>query len=299
MAFRTIIIENPAHISVRNDQLVIRTDTEHPLATEDISALLLESRQSTITTAALSQLGQCGCAVFTCDEKHMPCAVLTPFHRHVRELTVLRGQLDASEPRKKQLWRSIVKEKIRNQAICLQLAGKPEKASPLFEMIETVRSGDAGNVEATAAQYYFPALFGDGFIRGDDCGWNAGLNYGYAILRGCVARSLAVYGFLPTLGLHHRSALNPFNLADDLMEPFRPLVDLLVIRGIEMDDELTPTHKRMLFNCLNLDILSGGQHHSVSYAIEREVQSLGSALADKEADLLLPLLLEPKQHRYE
>ena len=123
----------------------------------------------------------------------------------------------------------------------------------LFNMIEEVRSGDTGNVEAIAAQYYFPALFGDGFIRGDDCGWNAGLNYGYAILRGSVARALAVYGFLPTLGLHHRSTLNPFNLADDLMEPFRPLVDLLVIRGMEYDDELTPSHKRILSEIASLD----------------------------------------------
>lgn len=299
MAFRNIIIENPAHISVRNDQLVIRTDAEHSLAMEDISALLLESRQSTITTAALSQLGQCGCAVFACDEKHMPCAVLTPFHRHVRELSVLRSQLEVSEPRKKQLWRDIVREKIRNQAICLKLAGKPEKAGALFNLIDQVRSGDTGNMEATAAQYYFPALFGDGFTRGEDCGWNAGLNYGYAVLRGCVARSLAVYGFLPALGLHHRSTLNPFNLADDLMEPFRPLIDLLVIQGMEEEDILTPSNKRMLFNCLNLDILSGGQHHSVSYAVEREVQSLGGALADRSAELTLPLLLEPKQHRYE
>lgn len=95
MAFRHIIIDNPAHVSVRNSQLIIRTDKEHSVPLEDVSALLLESRQTTITTAALSQLGQCGCAVFTCDEKHMPCAVLTPFHRHVRKLSVLRSQLDA------------------------------------------------------------------------------------------------------------------------------------------------------------------------------------------------------------
>lgn len=299
MAFRNIIIENPAHISVRNSRLVIRTDAEHPVAIEDISALLLESRQSTITTAALSRLGQCGCAVFVCDEKHLPCAVLTPFQQYVRELSVLRSQLAASEPRKKRLWQEIVREKIRNQAICLQLAGMPEKAKPLFDMIGSVRSGDGGNAEASAAQYYFPALFGEGFTRGDGNGWNAGLNYGYAILRGCVARALAVYGFLPTLGLHHHSTLNPFNLADDLMEPFRPVIDLLVFRNIREDDELSPQHKRLLFNCLNLDLLSGGQHHSVSYAIEREVQSLGNALAEKDAKLRLPLLTDLKQHRYE
>ena len=105
------MIENPAYVSIRNSQLVIRTDAEHSVALEDISALLLESRQSTITTAALSQLGQRGCAVFVCDEKHMPCAVMYPFHQYVRELSVLRNQLAMSEPRKKRLWQQIVQEK--------------------------------------------------------------------------------------------------------------------------------------------------------------------------------------------
>ena len=119
MAFRNIVIENPAHISVKNQNLVIHTDAPHTIPLEDISALLLESRQSTITTAALSQLGQCGCAVFVCDERHMPCAVLTPFQQHSRNLSVLRLQLEATEPCKKQLWRSIVQSKLRNQALCL------------------------------------------------------------------------------------------------------------------------------------------------------------------------------------
>ena len=101
MAFRNVIIENPASLSIRNDQLVIRTDGDHTLALEDISAILLESRQSTVTTAALARLGQCGCAVFVCDEKHLPCAVLTPFSQHNRALSVLRSQLDAAEPAKK------------------------------------------------------------------------------------------------------------------------------------------------------------------------------------------------------
>ena len=119
MAFRNTIIENPAYLSVRNDQLIVRTDAEHSFAIEDISAILLESRQSTVTTAALSRLGQSGCAVYVCDEKHMPCAVLTPFRQHSRELSILKSQLDATEPHKKQLWQEIVREKIRNQAICL------------------------------------------------------------------------------------------------------------------------------------------------------------------------------------
>ncbi len=297
MAFRNIVIESPAHISVKNSQLIIKTDTEHSVAVEDISALLLESRQSTITTAALSVLGQCGCAVFTCDEKHLPCAVLTGFSQHSREYAVLKSQLNAGEVLKKHLWREIVAAKIRNQAKCLAYTGKNDAG--LSAMAESVRSGDSGNVEAAAALRYFPALFGRGFTRGYDNGINAGLNYGYSILRGYVARCLAVYGFLPVLGLHHSSELNNFNLADDLMEPFRPVVDLLVSTLFDEDTGLTPQNKRLLFNCLNLDILSGGQHHSVAYAIEREVQSLARSLSEGESCLILPELLELKQHSYE
>lgn len=299
MAFRNIMVESPARIAVRNDQLLVCTDTEHSVAIEDISALLLENRQITITTAALSRLGQCGCAVFTCDERHMPCAVLTPYMQHSRQLSVIRSQLAMSEPQKKRLWQAIVKAKIQNQARCLQMAGQEGKGKVLHRMAERVRSGDTENVEATAAQLYFPALFGEGFSRGDDCGFNAGLNYGYAILRGCIARYLAVYGFLPALGVHHRSTLNAFNLADDLIEPFRPVVDLLVYSNINEDDTLTPPHKRLLFNCLNLDILSGKQHHSVSYAIERTVKSLSHAIMEDGVKLLLPELLDLEQHRYE
>ena len=125
------------------------------------------------------------------------------------------------------------------------------------------------------------------------------MNYGYAILRGSVARYLAVYGFISAFGLHHRNTLNSFNLADDLMEPFRPVVDLMVSRYVNKEDELTPETKRMLFNCMNLDILSGGQHHSVAYAAERLVQSLSRSFSSGEPKLLLPQLVELKQHSYE
>ena len=299
MAFRNIIIENPARIHVRNSQLIIETDLAHSLPLEDISALLLESERSTITTAALSHLGQCGCTVYVCDEKHMPCAVLTPYQQHSRSLSTLRLQLDVTEPRKKQLWQAIVKAKLSNQSACLELCGAASTAKTLHTLASRVRSGDSDNTEATGAQLYFPALFGNDFTRSRNCGINAALNYGYAILRGAIARHLAVYGFLPVLGLHHRSTLNSFNLADDLMEPFRPVVDRLVYLAFQEIDSLTPSIKRELFNCLNLDILSGTQHHSVNYAMERLVQSLGRSLENNTTPLLLPQLLELKQHRYE
>lgn len=299
MAFRNIIIENPARISVKNRQLIIYTDAPHAVALEDISALLLENRQTTVTAAALSMLGECGCCVFVCDEKHMPNAVLTPFMQHSRQTAVLEQQLNMGEPQRKRMWQAIVKAKIRNQALCLRCSGMEKECSHMLAMAERVRSGDTENMEATAARYYFPVLFGEGFTRARDCGYNAALNYGYAILRGCIARSLSVYGFLPAFGLHHDSSQNAFNLADDLIEAFRPVVDLLVVSIMQPEDELTQDKKRLLFNCLNLDILSGEQHHSVSYAIERLVQSLSRAVSEKTAQLMLPELLDLEQHRYE
>ncbi len=187
MPFRNIIIESPAHISCRNSQLVIRTDCEHAVAIEDISALLIESRQSTVTAAALSELGQGGCAVFVCDEKHLPAAVMTPFSRHSRELGVIRAQLAASEPLKKRLWQQIVEMKLGNQARCLRFCGNAADAATLDALVSRVKSGDPENVEATAAAKYFPALFGPGFVRSFEDGRNAALNYGYAILRGYAA----------------------------------------------------------------------------------------------------------------
>lgn len=136
MPFRNVIIESPAHISLKNKQLIIKTDSEHSLAVEDIFALLVENRASTVTAAALSYLGQSGCAVFICDEKHMPCAVLEPFSRHSRALAVLRQQLEASEPLKKRLWQRLVTAKISNQARCLKLCGKGADAEILFCMAD-------------------------------------------------------------------------------------------------------------------------------------------------------------------
>lgn len=299
MAFRNIIVESPARISVRNSQLVIKTDAEHSLPIEDISAPIIESRQSTITAAALSLLGECGCCVFMCDEKHTPCAVLTPFAQHSRQLSVMQAQLSMGEVLKKRLWQSIVKAKIKNQAECLKLCGNPAAAEGLCAMAADVRSGDAGNLEAAAAARYFPALFGKGFARGTDNGINSALNYGYAILRGCMARSITVYGFLPAFGLHHQSGVNAFNLADDMMEPFRPLIDLMVYVNFTGGEVLSSEGKRLLFNCLNLDILSGGQRHSASYAMERTVMSLQRSIDGGKAILILPELLELKQHSYE
>lgn len=299
MAYRSILLTSPARISCRLGQLLVNTGEEHTFPIEDLSAVLIESRQTTVTAATLAALAQNGTAVYFCDEKHLPCALLLPFAQHSRQLEVTRAQQAMGQPARKRAWQQIVIAKIRNQAECLALCGKEKPAAWLFRRAGAVSSGDKENVEAAAAAYYFPALFGADFTRGDETdARNAALNYGYAILRGCMARAVAVYGFVPWLGLHHASGLNAFNLADDMMEPYRPVVDLFVAEHVDAQSELDTRQKGRLLNLLNVDVLSGGQRHSVAYAMERQVQSL-RRLPEGQAALLLPKLLPLEQHSYE
>lgn len=300
MPFRQIIVSSPAHIAVGHHQLIINTDCPHTIPIEDISTLLLEHRQTTITQAALAALGESGCAVFVCDDKHLPCAVTMPFSQHCRTTAVLHRQLAAKEPLKKRLWQQIVIAKIHNQALCLRLCGKSSAADHLDALAKTVHSGDSGNIEAIAAAEYFPALFGKGFTRHADHFINASLNYGYAILRGCMARYLAVHGFTAALGLHHHNDLNAWNLADDMMEPYRPLIDLLIATAFsEENGELFPRHKQLLVNTLNLDMIVEGKRYAAAYAMDLLVQSLSRSLSDETPLLQTPVLTELQQHRYE
>jgi CRISPR-associated protein Cas1 len=299
MAFRNIFIENSAYLSTKHEQLLIKTEQEHSIPIEDINALLLESRQITISTAAMAKLAQYGAAVFVCDEKHMPCGVLHSMSQHSRERKWLFLQITQDKPKLKRLWQQIVRAKISNQATCLRLCGI-DGDMRLNEIAKGVLSGDIDNAEGIAAGYYFKKLFGQDFTRGIDCLRNAALNYGYAILRGIIARTLAVYGYSPALGLHHHNELNAFNLADDLIEPLRPLADLYVAQNIpEEERDLTPEDKHGLFGLLNIEMESGKEKHVVSYAIDRMIQSLGRCFDGTDKQLILPGLIGLTPHTYD
>lgn len=296
MAYRNVMVTQPCRISCQREQLIIQGETSASFPLEDLLSLLIESRQCTLTTAALSALAKSGTTVFLCDEKHIPCAVALPLAQHSRQLEVTRAQLAWTQSERNRWWQQIVVSKIRNQAECLSLCGLFDSASVLYKQAQAVTRGDRENREATAAALHFPALFGKGFTRSAEYdGRNAALNYGYAILRGCMARCLAVYGFIPWVGLHHGSTLNAWNLADDMMEPYRLVVDLFVAAQVDEEAALDTRLKSQLFNLLNVDILSGQQRHSVAYAMERQVQSLRSG----SKELCLPCLVELRQHRYE
>lgn len=299
MAYRNLMIKSPANMKLCQKQLIIFTDKEYRIPLEDISSILIENRQATITMATLSSLAENNVTVFICNEKHLPCAVMIPFAQHSRTSLMLKYQEELSQPLRKQLWQQLVKSKINNQANCLELLGKKNTVKYLRNLTKNVLSGDTTNVEATAARYYFQNLFNDKFLRGNDLDVrNQFFNYGYAIMRGHIARLIATYGFIPMIGLHHKNELNSYNLADDFLEPFRPIVDLYVA-GVEDFYKLNSLHKRELFNLLNMDILINKQLHSVSYAAELMIQSFSRCCQNKSKELLLPQLIELRQHKYE
>jgi len=301
MSYRNIVISGDASLALKSKQMCVKTEKQNAtIPVEDIDTVLLESRRSSISTALLSALAQNGTALFVCDEYHMPCGVLLPYLQHSRLLEVANAQLNLSEPAKKQLWKQIVMAKINNQAEVLQLCGKETPARELMAIAKNVKSGDAGNSEAHAAAKYFVALFGKGYTRSNlKDARNGWLNYGYAIVRGCVARTLAVYGFFQAFGLHHHSRLNSFNLADDFMEPFRPLVDLFVAQNWEHGMDITTDIKRRLFNLVSHNIEIDAKKYALTYAIERTVQSFSSVVLGKRKDLLLPYIVPLEQHEYE
>lgn len=295
--YQQVMVESGASLYVKNEQLYIETEDIHHLPIEDISTLVLSHQAIHVTVPALRELVTSGAAVIVCDEKYLPCGVLLPYGSYSRRLRTVRNQVMQPKPHKKQLWKQIVKQKIYNQGRCLELCGKENIVK---KYIPLVKSGDSTHMEGVAASMYFKELYGDDFTREQDNLVNAMLNYGYAILRSAIARYLAVYGFEPSLGIFHHSELNPFNLADDLIEPFRPVVDLHAFSYKNRDDLFfVKDIRKELVELLNVDILSKSEVHSVNYAIERMVQSLSRDMEEPGGGLLLPEILPHRIHTYE
>lgn len=299
MEYRNIFLANPAKVSVQREQLVIEQAEKFTIPLEDISAVLIESRQVLLTAHAAAALAEYGITVFFCDAKHMPCCQILPMNQYCRQRKLLMAQCEIPKPLKKQLWQKIVSQKIKNQAACLRLCDKAEWGE-LQQMADKVLSGDSDNREAVAAAIYFPALFGKGFSRGSDDPKNAALNYGYAILRGCIARNLVVHGLEPCIGLFHRSELNNFNLADDLIEVYRPVVDLYVAQNFTAeDDALTPSQKVGLFNITNYLVKHSKKQYRVMLSIGRACTTLANSITEQMLLLELPELLPLELHQYE
>jgi len=294
VGWRSVIVSKPARLSVKNRQLLLEQDEgiTATLPLEDLSMVVLDTPQTLVTGALLSELAAHDVALLTCDATHHPNGVLLPYLPHSRALRVMQKQLALTLPQKKRAWQGIVQRKLRNQGVCLDTFN-PGSGRFLFEQADHVRSGDPDNREGSGARYYFAELFGIGFTRDQERWYNAALNYGYAILRAAIARSLVTYGFLPAFGLHHKSQLNSFNLADDLIEPLRPLIDQWVKANATEDaDELRREDKTALAQLLYADVGMQTGTMNVQAAINHMVESL-SRYCDsaKVAELDWPVIL--------
>lgn len=293
MAWKGVHISRPARLSLKDTQLVVaQDDGDVTMPLEDVAWVVLDSNQVTLTALLVSACMEQGIAVIFTNERHTPNGLALPFHTHHRQAAIAAMQIGLTQPLKKRLWQAIVVAKIENQAKCLERNGKP--ASSVSAMAQLVASGDPENVEARAAREYWNLLF-PSFIRSDESDLrNKMLNYGYAILRAALARALVANGLLPCFGLFHESASNAFNLADDLIEPFRPLIDNKVfeLSGSVAEGDLTIEHRRALASILNGDIRLNGETVSVLIATERASAALVRAMESSTAALLeLPRFL--------
>lgn len=298
MAYRNVFISSPANISVKNEQLVLEYGVKRTIPLEDISTIVIDNPQVKLSGSIIARFSENGITVIVSNKQHLPCSVILGMNAHSRHLQMLEAQIDATKPYYKQLWKSIIISKINNQAQALKIMGC-EKWQEVASLAPRVKSGDTDNAEAVAANLYFRLLFGKGFSRGNENAINSSLNYGYAIMRSSIAKQISAYGFEPSLGIFHHSQLNNFNLADDLIEPFRPVVDLYVAHSVSADDSFGTNEKAALLDLLNADVAVDNKNYAVSYAIELTVKSLTTAIKDGKTEILLPKIIPLRMHEYE
>lgn len=297
MGYRVIFLTNPARLYVKNQQLVIDNGDVFKVPLEDIECIAIDSMQITMNSYLLSRLSEYAITLYVTDKTHHPCGTFLPLLRHSRHLSVLKNQLEMTLPNKKKLWKQIVCQKIENQATVLKLCGIDEWKS-IDVLKSMVKSGDPDNMEAVAASKYFKLLFGKNYTRTQDNFINPKLNYGYSILRSTLSKYLVVYGYEPSLGIFHKSNLNSFNLSDDIIEPFRPIVDLYV-KKFALEDEIDTHTKASLANLLNCDLIIDNKLFACAKAIELTIKSLSNWYNDKNKSLLLPQIIDLEQHTYE
>lgn len=299
MIKRTIYFGNPCSLRKKDMQMNISFPLEddkedNTVPIEDIGLIILDNPHINLTSALLMALNENNTVVISCDASHLPYGLMLPMFSHHAFTEKLKSQLEASQPLMKNLWQQTVIAKIENQSSLLKKEGIDIKKMEYY--LGEVRSGDPSNVEGRAAAYYWDNLFGGGvFLRyrfGEPP--NNLLNYGYAILRAIIARSLIASGLFPSLGIHHRNKYNPYCLADDIMEPYRPFVDSLIFsiakEKTEME-ELTPTLKKKLLQITVIDIMIDGKRSPLMVGVQRTTSSLASCFEGSTRKILYPEMI--------
>ncbi|MES2398329.1 MAG: type II CRISPR-associated endonuclease Cas1 [Bacteroidota bacterium] len=313
MIKRTLYFGNPAYLSKTNDQLVLRLpevekndsfnvsfkkEAQATIPIEDIGIVMIDHQQITITQALITALVENNVALITCDATHHPIGLMLPLEANSLQSERFQAQIDASLPLKKQLWQQTVTTKIYNQAMVLK-----QKNIAIENMLywsTSVKSGDPDNYEGRAAAYYWKSLApllspSDNEFRRDRFGDapNNLLNYGYAILRAIVARGLVGSGLLPTLGIHHRNKYNAYCLADDIMEPYRPYVDIIVCDIIAKGEdfkELTTSIKQQLLAIASVDVNIDGSKSPLMVGLQRTTSSLAKCYEGTQRKIIYPEL---------
>lgn len=303
MIKKTLYFGNPAYLSLKLEQLVIKTQKQEDdgesltrtIPIEDIGVVVLDHRQITITQGVMEKLLENNCAVITCDSRHLPVGLLLPLVGNTVQNERFRSQIDSSLPLRKQLWQQTIQAKIANQAAVLEYSTSRRHGN-MLAWVSQVKSGDSDNVEARAATYYWKTIFPESpdFLRGqfeDDP--NGLFNYGYAVLRAVVARSLVMSGLLPTLGIHHHNRYNAYCLADDIMEPYRPYVDRLVLDIIAEDGtlSLTQSAKLRLLSIPVLDVEIDGHTSPLMVAVSTTTASLAKCFGGDLRKIVYPIMI--------
>jgi CRISPR-associated protein Cas1 len=296
MIKRTLYFGNPAYLRRQDGQLKVLLPKEKTelasIPIEDIGVIVLDHPQVTLSQSLLSYLISSNVALISCNEKHHPVGLFLPLDGNSVQSERFRVQLDASEPLKKQLWAQTVAAKVENQARLLERFDIDAKR--LYALVPQIKSGDSDNVEARAAKIYWGALFENhDFVRerfGDVP--NPQLNYAYAIMRACVARALVSSGMLPTLGIFHRNKYNAYCLADDIMEPYRPYCDQVVMQmfydGELEDEKLTKEQKAKILSILTTDVLFADKKSPLMVGISRTTSSLYECFAGERRKIIYP-----------
>lgn len=310
MIKRTLCFTNPAYLSLKSQQLVIKlpeveTNSSLPedfkseatktIPIEDIGVVVLDNKRITITQGVLEALLENNCAVITCNDSHLPVGMHLPLVGNTTQTERMRFQIEASLPLKKQLWQQTISAKIQNQALVLRQMRGTEVRN-MLKWASEVKSGDSENLEARAAVYYWQNAFPmiENFTRSREGeSPNNLLNYGYAILRAIVARALVSSGLLTTLGIHHRNKYNAYCLADDIMEPYRPYVDRLVMQLYDKYpncEELTKELKAELLQIPVLDVVISGKKSPLMIAVSTTTSSLQKCYSGELRKIVYPII---------
>lgn len=310
MIKRTLCFTNPAYLSLKNNQLVIKlpevesnsslpegfkAEATKTIPIEDIGVVVLDNKRITITQGVLEALLENNCAVITCNESHLPIGMHLPLVGNTTQTERMRYQIEASLPLKKQLWQQTIVAKIENQAAVLKQMRGTEVRN-MLKWASEVKSGDSENMEARAAVYYWQNAFPmvEGFTRSREGVFpNNLLNYGYAILRSVVARALVSSGLLTTLGIHHRNKYNAFCLADDVMEPYRPYVDRLVMELCERYGECEELSRELKVELLKipvLDVVINNKRSPLMVAVSTTTASLQRCYAGEIRKIVYPII---------